>query len=102
MQEPKSWQRPLVLSPLGPCPAKSHGGVQAFLATQAVAAFEWSSLDPQLARNSALFAAMPLPSHSQRPGLCLKCPRPSRVPGGAMPNGRARQHTGKLELEKVA
>ena len=78
MQEP-SWQRPWLpfARPLDPAQLRRIAG-PSVLATQAVTAFEWSSLDPQLARNSALFAAMPLPSHSQRSGLYLKCPRLNR------------------------
>ena len=93
MQEPKvdsALGLPL-LAPWTLSQLKAHRWSERFGLSRWFRPFEWPSLDPQLARNSALFAAMPLPSHSQRPGLCLKYARHRPVPGGAMPNGGARQ-----------
>jgi hypothetical protein len=102
MQEPEltaPWVA--VTHPLDPVPVlKAHRWSKRFGLSRRFRPFEWSSRDPQLASNSTLFAAMPLPSHSQSPRLCLKYARQRPVPGGAMPNGGARQKQMHTKMER--
>jgi len=81
-----------VARPLDPAQLRRIAG-PSVLATQAVAAFEWSSLDPHLARNSALFAAMPLPSHSPKAWI---------MPGTWRSNAKrgCSQRTGQARMER--